>query len=64
LTPRQLQPLIIGILDGGPPEHTSVYTGGGDEPYFEADTAGEPNGPPKRGRRRGHATNDERRPGS
>jgi hypothetical protein len=37
LAPRQSRALIDGIVDRGTPEQTSVYTGGGDEPYFEVD---------------------------
>jgi transcriptional regulator with XRE-family HTH domain len=41
LAPRRLRTLIDHLVDGSASGHTPVYTGGGDEPYFEGDAPNE-----------------------
>ena len=41
LAPRQLRALIDHLIDGRESGHTPVYTGGGDEPYFEGEAPNE-----------------------
>jgi len=37
LVPRSLRPVINALRHGSKLEHTSIYTGAGDEPYYEGE---------------------------
>lgn len=37
IVPRRLRSTVERLVDGRPSDHTAIYTGAGDEPYYESE---------------------------